>query len=109
MKLEPIPSTARFFSVEESEALPQTYKKALEVAYHRAQTRQSLHKYDAVYRDLRFGKQLGFGLIEKQNGFNDVAQVKRLDEYQRDRQQAVEKALLLAARRFYLSQIHCYN
>lgn len=94
-----IPLPQKAFKESELNTLPSVYKEALERAYHRAQTRQNLHKYDIANQDSRFKRQVGYGLMKKMNGFDDVKAIKSLDEYRKEREFAVEQALLLSSRK----------
>ena len=86
------------FRSDEVRELPSSYKIALEVAYQRALTRTKLHKYDNAQRHFVYGQTVGYGVIAKQGGFNDVVEVKKLEDYRKERMEAVQEIMMQAAR-----------
>lgn len=76
------------------------FRIGMERAQHRAQTQEGLVKYKNANRVHVVGQPVGYGIIRKSKGLDDVVHIKRLDEYQREQLAKVAKIMSETVRKF---------
>ena len=88
------------FTDSELADLPPSIKVSLKRASHHASTRKQLHKYDAYRKDQK--RNLGYSVLEKEGGYDDLTEIKTLAEFQTERKTMVDEVLSTVSGNFRL-------